>query len=106
MERGQVLVERLWRGLSAIAGVHVYGPSPAQPRTPTVSFSVMGIPSAAVASGLADRGVYVSHGDFYAATAVERLGHSRDGLVRVGCACYSTEEEIDRLLEGVREMVR
>jgi selenocysteine lyase/cysteine desulfurase len=31
---------------------------------------------------------------------VERLGVS-DGLVRAGCACYTTEEEVDRLIEGV-----
>jgi selenocysteine lyase/cysteine desulfurase len=26
--------------------------------------------------------------------------------VRAGCACYSTEEEIDRLIEGVDEIAR
>ena len=35
-------------------------------------------------------------------TVVERLGLAREGLVRVGCACYTTEGEIERLLEGVR----
>jgi selenocysteine lyase/cysteine desulfurase len=25
-------------------------------------------------------------------------------VVRVGCSCYTTTEEIDRLLEGVREL--
>jgi selenocysteine lyase/cysteine desulfurase len=44
--------------------------------------------------------VFVSSGDFYATTVVERLGVS-DGLVRAGCACYTTEEEVDRLIEGV-----
>jgi selenocysteine lyase/cysteine desulfurase len=34
---------------------------------------------------------------------VERLGVS-DGLVRAGCACYTTEAEVDRLLEGVSEL--
>jgi selenocysteine lyase/cysteine desulfurase len=27
-----------------------------------------------------------------------------DGLVRVGCACYTTEDEVERLIEGVRSL--
>jgi selenocysteine lyase/cysteine desulfurase len=50
--------------------------------------------------------VFVSHGDFYATTAVRALGHGHDGLVRAGCAAYTTAEEIGRLLEGVRQLVR
>ena len=56
-----------------------------------------------VARRLADRGVFVSSGDFYATTVVARLGLS-EGLVRAGCACYTTEEEVDRLIEGVRDL--
>ena len=52
------------------------------------------------------RGLFLSHGDFYAATVVERLALGEEGLVRAGCACYTTEDEIDRLIEGVREIVR
>lgn len=99
--RGQELVERLWEGLKGIAGVTVYGPPPAAPRTPTVSFVVAGVPSQDVALALARRAVFVSNGDFYATTVVRRLGHEADGLVRAGCACYTTREEVERLLEGV-----
>jgi selenocysteine lyase/cysteine desulfurase len=53
---------------------------------------------------LAARGVFVSHGDFYALTVIERLGQAPHGLVRAGCACYTTAEEIDRLLAGVRAL--
>jgi cysteine desulfurase family protein (TIGR01976 family) len=103
-ERGQALVERLWQGLSDITRIRVVGPTPSQPRTPTVSFAIDRIPAVEVAVRLAERGLFVSHGDFYATTAVDRLGYGRDGLVRVGCACYSGEEEIDRLLAGLREI--
>jgi cysteine desulfurase family protein (TIGR01976 family) len=99
--RGQALVRRLWDGLSELGGVTLYGPSPASARTPTVAFTVAGMPADAVAEGLAARAVFVSSGDFYATTVVERLGVS-DGLVRAGCACYTTEEEVDRLIEGVK----
>jgi len=102
--RGQRLLERLWRGLSAIPGVTLYGPPPEAPRTPTLSFAVAGHGSDDVARALARRAVFASNGDFYATTAIERLGHGRDGVVRAGCACYTTEEEIDRLVVGVRKI--
>ncbi len=103
-ERGQALSTRMWEGLSAIPGAKVYGPDPAAPRTPTIAFTVQGIAPAEVARRLADRGVFVSHGNFYAATVVERLGLREQGLVRAGCACYTNGEEVERLIEGVREI--
>jgi cysteine desulfurase family protein (TIGR01976 family) len=101
--RGQALVRRLWNGLSEIAAVTLYGPPPSEARTPTVAFTVEGMPADAVAERLAEGGLFLSSGDFYATTVVQRLGLS-DGLVRAGCACYTTEEEIDRLIAGVREL--
>jgi cysteine desulfurase family protein (TIGR01976 family) len=102
--RGQQLVERLWSGLREIDGVAVYGPPPSEPRTPTLSFVVRGLASEDVARALAERAVFVSNGDFYATTAVARLGHAADGVVRAGCACYTTADEVDRLLDGVRSL--
>ena len=104
--RGQELVERLWRGLGEIRGVTLYGPPPGRPRTPTVAFALHGVPSESVAAGLAAEGVFVSHGDFYATTVVERLGLAGPGLVRAGCACYTTTDEVDRLVAGVRSFAR
>jgi cysteine desulfurase family protein (TIGR01976 family) len=105
-ERGEALFERMWAGLSEIPSVRLYGPPPGAPRTPTVGFSVKGYAAEDVARSLVPRGVYVSHGDFYATTLVERLGHAEDGLVRAGAACYTTSDEVDRLVAGVREIVR
>jgi cysteine desulfurase family protein (TIGR01976 family) len=102
--RGMALVQRMWAGLAAIDGVTLYGPSPDAPRTSTVAFTVAGVKSSDVARQLAERAVFVSHGDFYAATVVERLGLQPEGLVRAGCACYTTAEEVDRLIAGVREI--
>jgi selenocysteine lyase/cysteine desulfurase len=92
----------MWDGLSAIDGVTVHGPSPDQRRTSTVSFSVGGHDSASVARKLAERGLFLSDGDFYALTVVERLG--KGGLVRAGLACYTTTEEVEGLIEGVRSV--
>lgn len=100
--RGEELFRRLWDGLGEIPGVRRFGPPPGLPRTPTVSFVVAGRKSTDVARTCAERGVFVSNGDFYATTVAERLGYGRDGLVRAGCACYTTEEEVERLLGAVR----
>ncbi len=104
--RGRMLASRMWNGLSSIAGVRVFGPGPAEPRTPTLSFAVEGVTPDEVAAHLAELGVFVSHGNFYAATVVERLGFGNQGLVRAGCACYTTEQEVSRLIVGVREIAR
>jgi cysteine desulfurase family protein (TIGR01976 family) len=102
--RSSALVKHLWSGLSGIPGVRLFGPKPTEPRTPTVSFVVDGVASSEVARRLAAKGLFLSHGDFYAATVTERLGLGEEGLLRAGCACYTTKEEIDRLIIGVAEI--
>ena len=102
--RGQALITRLYTGLAAIKGVSVYGPPPSAPRTPTVAFVVADRPSDEVARELVSRGLFLSNGDFYATTIVERLGHGADGVVRAGCACYTTGEEVERLVAAVGEI--
>lgn len=104
-ERGEHLFAQLWSGLGEIPEVTLYGPRPGTPRTPTLSFRVQGHASESVAKFLAPRGVYVSHGDFYATTVARRLGFEQEGFVRVGCSCYTTASEISRLLDGVRALV-
>jgi cysteine desulfurase family protein (TIGR01976 family) len=103
---GMQLFRRLWDGLGAIPGVTRYGPGPDRPRTPTISFTVDGVTSEQVARALAEKAVFVSNGDFYASTIVRKLGHGDTGLVRAGAACYTTREEIDRLVTGVAEVAR
>lgn len=99
-------VKQLWEGLSEINGVRLYGPPPHLDRTPTVSLVIDNVASTDVARRLSERGLFVSHGDFYAQTVVDRLGLQPEGLVRVGCACYTSDEEIDRLIESVKEIAR
>jgi selenocysteine lyase/cysteine desulfurase len=48
----------------------------------------------------------VSHGDFYAATVIERLELGTEGLVRAGMSCYSTADEVDRLIDQVAVIAR
>jgi cysteine desulfurase family protein (TIGR01976 family) len=100
-ERSTAQLRLLWDGLAALDGVRVYGPPPETARTPTVGFTVDGVASTDVARALADAAVFVSHGDFYAHTVVERLGLQPEGLVRAGCACYTSDEDVERLIAAV-----
>lgn len=102
--RSAGLFQRLWDGLAAQRRVRLYGPPPDGPRTPTLGFTVGGIEPEVLVRQLAERGLFLSHGDFYAKTVIDRLELAPDGLVRAGCACYTTEQEIDRLIEAVREV--
>ena len=102
--RNAQLFNRLWQGLSSIPRVTLYGSPPDSPRTPTLAFTIEGCTSTDAARRLSDKGLFLSHGDFYAATVVDRLGLGPEGLIRAGCACYTTEEEIDRLIAGVDEI--
>jgi cysteine desulfurase family protein (TIGR01976 family) len=105
-ERGEALFAWLWEGLASIDGVRLYGLPPGSTRTPTIAFTVHGHTPARIATALAERGVFVSNGDFYATTVAERFGVADDGFVRAGCSCYTTPGEVERLVEGVRELVR
>jgi cysteine desulfurase family protein (TIGR01976 family) len=103
--RGENLFEMLWSGLSAIPKVRLYGPPPSAPRTPTIAFTVEGRKSFEVGAFLArECGVFVSNGDFLASVVTERLGVAEEGLVRAGCACYTTAEEVERLVNAVGSM--
>jgi cysteine desulfurase family protein (TIGR01976 family) len=95
-----------WDALAAMPRVRLYGPPPDAPRTPTLCFTVAGVPSETVVRRLAERALFATHGDFYAATVAERLGHAHDGLVRAGFACYTTEDEVTRLIAGIEEIAR
>jgi selenocysteine lyase/cysteine desulfurase len=99
---GMQLVTLLWDELSRMSRVRLYGPPPSEPRTPTIGFTIDGMTAEQVVRALVERGLFLSHGDFYAATVIERLGV--EGLVRAGCACYTTSEEVERLIEGVRRI--
>jgi selenocysteine lyase/cysteine desulfurase len=105
-ERSGRLFARLWEELSGVPGVRMWGPPPGTPRTPTLGFTIDGVHSRAVAGSLsAGHGLFLSHGDFYAATVVDRLGvRAQGGVVRAGLACYSSAHEVDRLIMGVREI--
>lgn len=104
-DRSARLFSALWEALSKEPRVRLYGPPPTARRTPTLAFTVSGMDAETVARRLAERGLFLSHGDFYAPTVLERLGVLDGGLVRAGCACYTTAEEVERLIAAVRSLL-
>ncbi|MFL5612660.1 MAG: cysteine desulfurase-like protein [Gemmatimonadaceae bacterium] len=102
--RGEVLLGRLWNALAAMDGITLYGPRPGTPRTPTLSFTLRGHKTDDIARALSRQGLFVSNGDFYATTVIERIGQAADGVARIGCSCYTTAEEVERLIEAVSRL--
>jgi selenocysteine lyase/cysteine desulfurase len=96
------LSSRLLEGLEAIPGVTVYGTRDLDRRCPTYAFNVSGRHPAEISKALADQGVFVWDGNYYALELMERLGlEDSGGAVRVGAVHYNTPEEIDAFLEAV-----
>jgi cysteine desulfurase family protein (TIGR01976 family) len=99
------LFARLHTGLGDIRGVRVYGPAADGRRTPTAGFTVEGVSPDEAARRLGAEGVFVWNGDFYATTVCDVLGLSDcGGLIRAGVAPYTTADDVDRLVAGVRAL--
>jgi cysteine desulfurase family protein (TIGR01976 family) len=79
----------------------LYGIPRADGRTPTFCFNLSGHEPRAVAERLAARDIYVWDGDYYALEPMRALGLGEGGAVRAGFLHYTTEDEVDRLLEAL-----
>jgi cysteine desulfurase family protein (TIGR01976 family) len=81
--------------------VWLYGLPTMEGRVPTFAITLQDKTPAEVAEHLADRGIFIWHGDYYAVEVMKRL-RLPDGAVRVGIVHYNTADEIDRLLAELR----
>ena len=75
----------------------LYGRNEMDSRVSTFAFNVDGFSPHEVAARLAERGIFVWHGDYYAVEIMKALGLA-EGAVRVGIVHYNTADEVDRLL--------
>lgn len=89
---------RLLSGLQEHPEVHVVG-NPSR-RTPTVAFLKEGERPQETAARLASRGVAVWAGHYYAIELMTVLGLP-DGAVRAGVVGYTSDDDVDRLLEAL-----
>jgi cysteine desulfurase family protein (TIGR01976 family) len=102
------LATALYRGLSAIPEVTIYGPNLDSPqRAPTISFTLAGKTAQEVCTRLGECGICAWDGHFYAIRPIEVLGLlERGGVTRVGISLYNIEEEISRLLREIKQMAK
>jgi len=101
------LIAKLIEGLQTIPGVRIYGitdPSRFGERCSTLSLRIGDHPPRAIATFLAERGIFTWDGNYYALNLTERLHlEQKGGMLRIGLVHYNTLEEVDRLLHALRE---
>ncbi|MCE2527141.1 MAG: aminotransferase class V-fold PLP-dependent enzyme [Actinomycetia bacterium] len=96
------LLGRLLDFLAAREDVRVAGPVDARWRAPTVSIVPRHRSVGAVAASLVRSGMMVGNGDFYAPRLLEEMGIPPDpGVLRMSFIHYTTEGEVDRLIEAL-----
>ena len=101
-EHESALGARFLEGLPG--AIDLYGLRTIVGRVPTFCFNVPGQSPEEVAKFLGARDVAVWHGNYYALETMRHLGLD-DGAVRAGIVHYNTADEVDRLLQGLTELV-
>ena len=83
-------------------GVELYGIPAVEGRTATFCFRVAAESPRRTAEQLAEQGVYVWDGDYYALEPIRALGLADSGgAVRAGFLHYTSRDEVDRLLAAL-----
>ena len=100
------LIGRMLRGLKEIPRLRLYGisdPARLESRCPTFAVRIEGHTPLELATKLGERGIFTWDGNYYAINLTERLGVEQSGgFLRIGLVHYNTEEEVDRVLDGLR----
>ena len=95
------LGERFLAGLPDSVTLH--GLPTMDGRVATFAFEIGGLSVRDAAVRLGDAGFAVWHGNYYAVEVMNRLG-LEDGAVRAGIVHYNTADEVDGLLDAIREL--
>jgi cysteine desulfurase family protein (TIGR01976 family) len=97
----QTLMRAFLSAVEGLDGVTLHGPTrPGVRRTPTFALSVAGLTPEEVQRALAERGIFVWSGHYYAVEVMRRLDVlDTGGLVRIGFVHYNTMEELARVIE-------
>lgn len=102
-EYEEELFAYLENSIKSLPGVTTYGR--AKKRTPTLYFSFAGKSNTDIYKAMADKKVTLPAGNFYALEVSRALGLGDSGALRAGLAPYSTREDVDRLVNGLRELL-
>lgn len=102
------LARLLIKALSAVPGLRIWGisqPTRLAERVPTASFTLRGHHPRQIAKHLAQHGIQVWDGNYYALAVTERLGlEAEGGMVRVGLVHYNTQQEIEHLSRALESL--
>ncbi|WP_141336314.1 aminotransferase class V-fold PLP-dependent enzyme [Paenibacillus sp. tmac-D7] len=99
------LTQRLMSGLMGIDGVQILGPELGQNKTGIVSFTVAQSDSSEIAFILDQSfGIAVRSGYHCTPLAHQIAGTLERGAVRASVGCFTTEGEIDQLIDAVKEI--
>jgi cysteine desulfurase family protein (TIGR01976 family) len=95
------LSRALLSALQSVPGLTIYGLADVRrldERVPTFSFRLKNQPPRVVAEKLAQEGIFVWDGNYYAINVTEQLGlENKGGMVRVGAVHYNTLKEVEQL---------
>ncbi len=106
-ERG--LLVQMLQGLSEIPSVTVWGirdSARLHERLPTISITHSKFDAKELAQKLADRGIFVWHGNYYALQLTRTLGLEPQGMVRIGMLHYNTAEEVERFVHELKSICK
>lgn len=99
------LCQQLLDGLARIPGVRIWGPPAGSPRTSTVAITLDRLDAKSFAEYLAQRGIFLMYGHFYALRLIQELGlMDRGGVVRLGLVHFHTCEDVERIIEVIEEI--
>lgn len=102
-EHERPLRERIETHLAALPGVTVR--SRAARRTPTLLVTFDDRDPVDAYRYLAQRRIAAPASSFYALECSRRLGLGDTGSLRIGLACYTADDDVDRLLDGLSAFV-
>ncbi|MBS1802394.1 MAG: cysteine desulfurase-like protein [Acidobacteria bacterium] len=104
------LLTKLIEGLQTISGLRIYGitdPKRFEQRCSTLSLRIGDHHPRKIAEFLDERGIFTWDGNYYALNLSERLGvEEKGGMLRLGLVHCNTAEEVERLVDALREFAR
>ena len=103
-----VQANRVLAAIRAIPGARIMGQDRAETgsRAATIAFTIDGMRCSEAVKRLVEKQIAVRNGHFYALRCLEALGiqDTDDGIIRISLVHYNSSQEVDRLVEGLKEL--
>ena len=106
----RAMMERMIASLVVMPGLKLYGitdPLHFDNRCATIAVRIEGHTPLELATKLGERGYFTWDGNYYALNVTEQLDVEKSGgFLRIGLVHYNTMEEVERMLEALKEIMR